>query len=317
MTNPDTRIRLTRPPGFSLAASSRFVMNFPASQGGETNAALNLAFALDSTWEPVGVRVVEDDDGLAADIIANPRHAEPPATKSNIERILNLSIEAAGFATIGERDPVVAALQQRYPGLRPVQFPTPYEAAAWTIIGHRIRITQAAIIKGRIAAQFGTRVAFPNGQTLDAFPTPDTLLGIDFVPGLTARTIGYLHTLADAALAGELAARRLLALSPTESLKALQRLPGIGPFSAELILVRGAGHPDLFPTHEPRLTKAMTALYGTDSAEEHARIAEAWQPFRSWVALLIRSWLEDETHEIARGRSQAEIPLSVLPPGTG
>jgi hypothetical protein len=50
------RIRLTRPPGFALAASSRFVMSVPASQGGETHAALSLAFALDSTWELVDVR---------------------------------------------------------------------------------------------------------------------------------------------------------------------------------------------------------------------------------------------------------------------
>jgi DNA-3-methyladenine glycosylase II len=52
---------------------------------------------------------------------------------------------------VGERDPVVGEVQHRYPGLRPVGFWSPYEAAAWTIIGHRIRITQAAAIKGRHA----------------------------------------------------------------------------------------------------------------------------------------------------------------------
>lgn len=40
-------VQLPRPSGFSLAAGSRFVMSFPASQGGEEGAALNLAFAVD------------------------------------------------------------------------------------------------------------------------------------------------------------------------------------------------------------------------------------------------------------------------------
>jgi 3-methyladenine DNA glycosylase/8-oxoguanine DNA glycosylase len=38
-----------------------------------------------------------------------------------------------------------------------------------------------------------------------------------------------------------------------EALAHLQRLPGIGPFSAQLILIRGAGHPDVFPSDERRL----------------------------------------------------------------
>jgi hypothetical protein len=49
----------------------------------------------------------------------------------------------SNFLEVGERDRVVARLQRSYRGLRPVLFWSPYEAAAWTIIGHRIRISQA------------------------------------------------------------------------------------------------------------------------------------------------------------------------------
>ena len=58
-----------------------------------------------------------------------------------------LDVDGTGFAALGERDRVVRALQRRFPGLRPVLFYTPYEAAAWAIIGQRIRMTQAATIK--------------------------------------------------------------------------------------------------------------------------------------------------------------------------
>ncbi|MHA3684470.1 hypothetical protein ACXR2W_13055 [Leucobacter sp. HY1908] len=113
--------------------------------------------------------------------------------------------------------------------------------------------------------------------------------------------------IASAAVDGILDAEWLLNLSRTQASADLQTLYGIGPFSAELILVRGVGMADIFPTNEPRLARAMTALYGTGDPAERLQIAEKWRPYRSWVALLIRRWLEDETGEIARGVPAATI----------
>jgi 3-methyladenine DNA glycosylase/8-oxoguanine DNA glycosylase len=79
-------------------------------------------------------------------------------------------------------------------------------------------------------------------------------------------------------------------------------IPGIGPFSAELILLRGAGDPDFTPTAEPRLARAMAIAYdmkAPPSAADIAEISEVWKPSRTWVSLLLRIMLEDETHEIA------------------
>ncbi|HWF57847.1 MAG TPA: hypothetical protein VG520_05805 [Candidatus Dormibacteraeota bacterium] len=85
-------------------------------------------------------------------------------------------------------------------------------------------------------------------------------------------------------------------------LEELIAIPGIGPFSAELILLRGAGDPDHTPTAEPRLARAMAIAYGMKApptAADIAEISEAWKPYRTWVALLLRTMLEDDTHEIA------------------
>jgi DNA-3-methyladenine glycosylase II len=62
------------------------------------------------------------------------------AIRDQVARILSLDLDGSGFAAVGRADPVVAGLQRRYPGLRPVSFWSPYEAAAWAIIGQRIRI---------------------------------------------------------------------------------------------------------------------------------------------------------------------------------
>lgn len=109
--------------------------------------------------------------------------------------------------------------------------------------------------------------------------------------------------MASAALEGHLAAAQLRSVDPEIALAQLTEIPGIGPFSAELILARGAGHPDVFPTAERRLHEEMTLAYGlTDpSIAQLAAIADGWRPYRTWVGLLLRTRREDDTHEIAGG----------------
>jgi DNA-3-methyladenine glycosylase II len=310
------RIRARGP--FSLIAATRFTEAFPAGQvdgDGDGDGRLELAFPADGDWTTVGVRVTSDRAGLLADVVANPGAVPLGQIRGQVERILSLDVDGTGFPAVAERDPVVRDLQARYPGLRPVLFHSPYEAAAWTIIGQRIRMTQAAGIRIRMASQLGDSVDFGDRQ-LPSFPPPNRLAALREFPGLTARKIEQLQALGRAAAQGQLDATALRTRPPEESLAHLQTLPGIGPFSAELILLRGAGHPDAFPTHEKRLHRAMSAVYhlGPDPAPEVLQaIAARWRPYRTWTALLLRSWLEDVTHEIAEGRPAAILPDRIDP----
>ncbi len=60
----------------------------------------------------------------------------------------------------------MAGLTADHPGLLPVCFHSPYEAATWAIIGNRIRMPQAAAIKAHIAHQHGHRVHIEARQGL-------------------------------------------------------------------------------------------------------------------------------------------------------
>ena len=227
--------------------------------------------------------------------------AEPEAVRGQVERILSLDADGRGFPRVGERDAAVGGLQGRYPGLRPVLFWSPYEAAAWAIIGNRIRIVQAAKVKARMARELGSPVLV-NGKEEHAFPGPSRLLGLERFQGLPERKVGYLRALARATLEGTLEASYPRLLPAEDALAGLKELPGIGDFSAELVLLRGAGVPDRLPIREPRLTRAVAMAYGLKeppTAEELAEISQMWRPYRTWVALHLRTMLEDETGEIA------------------
>jgi DNA-3-methyladenine glycosylase II len=295
---------------FSLAASVKFLDGFtPAAYTGSADSALEPAFPAEGSWQTVGVRVRQDAAGVTAEIVS-PSTAGPELVtelRPQVERILSLDVDGSGFPAVGERDPVVGEIQRRYPGLRPVGFWSPYEAAAWTIIGHRIRITQAAAIKARMADKLGEPVSF-GGRVVHAFPSPKRLAELDTFPGLAGRKPEWLRSLAYAALDGQLDAARLRAMPPEEAMADLKKLPGIGDFSAGLTLLRGACAPDAVPNQEPRLARAVALAYGLPepaSPEQVREISENWKPYRTWVTLLLRTQLEYETGEITGRQGHA------------
>jgi DNA-3-methyladenine glycosylase II len=289
---------------FSLAASIRFVEGFtPAASAAAAGEPLEMAFPVEGTWQTVGVRVRGHPGGAEYEVVspAEPSRDLLTAVRAQVARILSLDVNGSGFPAVGERDPVIAGLQRRYPGLRPVGFWSPYEAAAWAIIGQRIRIRQAAAIKAGMARQLGETVSF-GGHVVHAFPAPQRLATLGGFAGLAGRKPDWLRSIAVAALDGRLDAARLRALPPEQALAQLGQLPGIGAFSAELVLLRGAAAPDEIPRQEPRLARAVALAYDLrqpPSAQELERISGNWRPYRTWATLLLRTFLEDQTGEIA------------------
>lgn len=291
---------------FSLAAAATFAEGFPGTQADRPPDGLRFAWAVDDDWRTVRARMRQHGAAVRGELDGTPPGDLARSARRDAERIFCLDVDGSGFAALGERDPVVGTLQRRFPGLRPVLFFTPYEAAAWAIIGHRVRITQAATIKQRLASELGEHGAFPAPGRLAGLGEPQR--------GLTERKIEQLRALSAAALDGRLSRDRLRAMAREDATHDLQRLPGIGPFSADMILIRGAGDPDALPRHERRLARATRAAYELPDDADIEPVAEAWRPYRAWIALLLRAWLEAETGEIASGHRKADPP--VLKPAT-
>lgn len=284
-------VEIAVPGPFDLAAAAGFLEGFaPAARpdAAEEPGTLRLAFPLSGEWVHTGVRVRQRAPGVV-EVSVVGGEGEVAEAARQVARILSLDVDGAGFPAVGERDPVVGALQSRYPGLRPVLFTSPYEAACWAIIGQRVRFTQAAVFKQRIAERHGRRLEV-DGRALWSFPAPAELLAMPAPSWLPEIKVDRLRVVAQAALDGLLDPVSLRAMEPEDALDALQALPGIGAFSAQLVLIRGAGHPDVFPADERHLLETMRRAYDRPAASpaELAAIAEEWSPYRSWVALLFR-----------------------------
>jgi DNA-3-methyladenine glycosylase II len=281
---------------FSLGAAAGF--GFGPSEGRPAPFAgtMRLAFAVDapagaSGYAGVALRQAVEDGPLEATIELDGAEVEPGAVERQVARILSLDHDGNGFRAAGERDPVLGRLQQAHPGQRPVLFHSPYEAAAWSVISARRRASQAAPVRQAIARELG-RMFTVDGETVAAFPGPDRLLALAPGAGLTAEKVERLHAIARAALEGDLGAERLRGLGSERAYEDVQRLPGIGPFYAGLIVLRAAGFTDaMLERPEPRGLAHIRHYYRLEASagqSEVMALAERWRPFRTWALVLIR-----------------------------
>lgn len=270
---------------WSLQTSRRFWEGFtPATLAGEpAGPGLRTVFCAEGDWRRAEAEVTQAGDTAR---VALAGDGDLDAAAAQVCRFLALDVDGRGWSEVGRRDPVIAGAQARLPGLRPCGFHSPYEAAAWSVLAQRLRIVQAARLRAELIARHGEDGAFPPPHTL-------ARAGLD-LPG---RKTEYLRAVAGAALDGVLDGTALRALDPSQAVQRVQQVKGLGPFAAELVVLRGANAPDALPRHERRLNAEITEQYGP--GRTLAEVSQAWRPYRTWAAVHLRALREQRTGEIA------------------
>ena len=271
---------------FELRESAMFGFGHTISP--HWDGSMRLAFCVDGYSQQAAAVVTQDRDGVHIDCVGD---APAEMVRDQVLRVLSLDHDGRVFTEIGVRDPVIGRLQAAAPGLRPPQFYSAYEAAAWAVLSARRPAAQMAQMRVRLAEQHG-RSFDVGGVRIAAFPTPDRMLAIESFDGLPAIKIQRLHAVAQAALDGELDTTAIRTEDAAGAMTRLQRLPGIGPFYSALIVIRGCGRADVLPDNEPRALAAAGRLYGfgrSVTPAELRELARAWDPMPTWALVLIRA----------------------------
>jgi DNA-3-methyladenine glycosylase II len=294
---------------YSLEASASFLCGFTPASGASArldDGRLVIAFLDETRYAPVTVALAQrgDDLEVTGELHHGAQAIDEDALVAQVTRILSLDHDAGGLATIAARDPAVGALLDAAPGFRPVCFPSAYEAAVWGVLAQRISMPVAAAIKQRLAVATGS-IAEGYGRTYHPAPAPQALLSLQSFAGLSAEKLARLHAVALAALDGKLATARLRAMPRADAVHELEAIRGVGPWTAEHIVMRGCGAIDELPASEPRVLRAIAEAYGLASvptAAEAQRIAESWRPYRMWISVLMVSNLRRTPRWNAPGR---------------
>jgi DNA-3-methyladenine glycosylase II len=268
----------------ALGVQGSFAPTSHHPQGGQST--VTLAFPLDGSFVPAAVALRFEDGALRGEVAGT---SELQAVTRQVARIFSLDHDGSGYPEVGRRDRAVGRLMEALPGLRPVCFTSPYETAAWGVISQRISMRQAAAVKERLIAEHGhpLRVA---GTQVRSFPTPERLLQVPAVAGLSGEKVRRLQGVARAALDGRLDAEQLRKLGDEAGPASLLTIAGIGPFWSQGIYLRGCGIRDVFP-EEPLSIAALGRLHGYGDRPDAATVrtlTEPYRPFRMWVCFLLR-----------------------------
>lgn len=177
----------------------------------------------------------------------------------------------------------LAPLVQARPGLRVPGTVNGFELAWRAILGQQVTVAGATTLAGRLAAKFGEPLESADPNLTHFTPTA---IRVAKASAKEICSIGLPLKRAESirALAG-LCVRDPQLLSPGSSphlvKSKLQALAGIGPWTAEYVVMRALRWPDAFLASDLGIKKALQV--DTPSASEN--LAKDWSPWRSYAGL--------------------------------
>lgn len=181
--------------------------------------------------------------------------------------------------------PWLVRLTERLSGMHPPRYPSLWEALAHAIVFQQISIHAASSIMQRTVQTLSAPYE-AHGDTIHPFFTPSSVLFASDetlrAVGLSANKVDHLRSAAAAVEDGDVTEELLAGLSSEEAAAKLVAIPGIGPWSAAVVLLRGMGRLDVFPLKDSGVARSLRELSG-DPDLDPAALLEALGPVKGFL----------------------------------
>lgn len=221
-----------------------------------------------------GIRVRRD--GRRRRFVASvPQALSAIDAGARVARMFDAAADSRAIAARLGRDPMLRPLLARHHGIRVPGGWDPFEIVIRAIVGQQISVAAARSIVGSIAEKCGERTF---GSL--SFPTAERIVSSKLELGMPRRRLESIRAVSAAVASGSFALEKRGTLE--ETLAALEELPGIGPWSASYIAMRGLGETDAFPAGDLILRRNAGL-----NERELTRRAERWRPYRAYAAMLL------------------------------
>lgn len=199
-------------------------------------------------------------------------------------RAFDLDADPVAIDQALARDPNLAPLVRRLPGIRVPGTFDGFELVVRAIFGQQVSVAGARTSLGRFAQRFGKPLDRPSGSITHLFPTAEQVA--DLPPEAFGMPRGRAETIRRVA---ELVARGELDLSgnaaPGETLRILSEIRGIGPWTLEYVAMRAFRDPDAFMAGDLGVRKGFEALGLPTAPTEVLARAERWRPWRAYAVM--------------------------------
>ncbi len=245
------------------------------------------------------VRVLEVDEGPILVEVENRGTIEVPdvrycirsgapsaAVTASLRRILGLDVDPAvlRFAVSigGPLRSTIVALR----GMRPPRFANLFESFVNVVPFQQLSLDAGVSIIGRLVQRFGRSVE-DGGRQYHASPRARVVAAARLdqlrACGLSRGKAQTLRNLARMIEARELSEEEISRMTLQDALHALLELPGIGPWSAALVLLRGFGRLDVFPPGDVGAARGLGPLLQLDRDTSIERAVERFGDRRGYL----------------------------------
>jgi len=181
---------------------------------------------------------------------------------------------------LAAREPAFAAVVDRHGRPEPRKSDRGAVTLLRTIVGQQVSVAAARSMWAKLEAAYGSP---PDLQKL-LVATDEELRAA----GISRQKAGYVRSLADLVLSGELDLHAL-PRDDEEAIALLTRIKGIGRWSAEIYLLFAEGRRDVWPAGDLAVQIEIGRLLGLEgkpSEKQLRALAENWRPHRGAAAVL-------------------------------
>ncbi|OBK26886.1 DNA-3-methyladenine glycosylase [Mycobacterium asiaticum] len=204
------------------------------------------------------------------------------AATARCRRLLDLDADPEAVVEALGADPDLGPVVAKAPGQRIPRTVDEAELAVRAVLGQQVSTKAARTHAGRLVAAYGEPVSDTAGALTHAFPSVAQLAEIDpvhlAVPKARQRTLSVLiGGLADGSVSLD------AGCDWAQARRQLLELPGIGPWTAEVIAMRALGDPDAFPASDLGLKLAAKQLGLPAQERLLAGHSTRWRPWRSYA----------------------------------
>jgi AraC family transcriptional regulator of adaptative response / DNA-3-methyladenine glycosylase II len=221
-----------------------------------------------------------------------------PATlievNERLRRLFDLSADPHEIGVQLRRHPRLRDAVAAQPGVRVPGAWDGFEMAVRVVLGQQVSVKGATTLAGRLVEAYGEPL--PGDATADddapshLFPKPEVLARARLARiGLPRARAAAISALARAVADGDVVLDGTR--DPEETQAKLEALPGIGPWTVQVIAMRALREPDAYPAGDLGLRRALGRGGVPASESQVAAAAAGWRPWRAYAAMLL--WTEE------------------------
>jgi AraC family transcriptional regulator of adaptative response / DNA-3-methyladenine glycosylase II len=216
-----------------------------------------------------------------------PNVSSLPAIVTQVRRLFDVGADIETIGAHLSRDPLLAPLVARRPGLRAPGGWNGFELAVRAILGQQVSVVAARRLAGQLVALHGKPVLKDNTYhpgLSHVFPTAERLALVDLSGlGMPGARRAALKALAEAAAADPNLFRPFGTIE--EAIVRLRTIRGVGEWTAQYIALRALRETDAFPASDIGLLRGAAVIDGTrPTPASLLNRAEPWRPWRAYAA---------------------------------